>query len=131
MSGYVKTFQVEDKTNKLMSFCRDDEKLLQKYKAIWTKIEDLKNIELNALQVYDDRYIKTKRRIYSDKVYTNFCGLNIPGDDIECESFTVISIDSLLVHENKYYLQVYLDNCAYKIANKQMTDYLDENCFEV
>ena len=131
MSGYVKTFQVEDKTNKLMSFCRDDEKLLQKYKAIWTKIEDLKNIELNALQVYDDRYIKTKRRIYSDKVYTDFCGLNIPGDDIECESFTVISIDSLLVHENKYYLQVYLDNCAYKIANKQMTDYLDENCFEV
>ena len=131
MSGYVKTFQVEDKTNKLMSFCRDDEKLLQKYKAIWTKIEDLKNIELNALQVYDDRYIKTKRRIYSDKVYTDFCGLNIPGDDIECESFTVISIDSLFVHENKYYLQVYLDNCAYKIANKQMTDYLDENCFEV
>ena len=51
-------------------------------------------------------------------------------DDIECESFTVISIDSLLVYENKYYLQVYLDNCAYKIVNKQMTDYLDENLFE-
>ena len=42
MSGYVKTFKVEDKNNKLMSF-RWDEKLLEKYKAIWTKIEDLKN----------------------------------------------------------------------------------------
>ena len=41
MSGYVKTFKVEDKNNKLMSF-RWDEKLLEKYKAIWTKIEDLK-----------------------------------------------------------------------------------------
>ena len=41
MSGYVKTFNVEDKNNKLMSF-RWDEKLLEKYKAIWTKIEDLK-----------------------------------------------------------------------------------------
>ena len=39
------TFQVEDKINKLMSFHIGDQKLLQKYKAIWTKIEDLKNIE--------------------------------------------------------------------------------------
>ena len=51
-------------------------------------------------------------------------------DDMDCESFTVISIDSFFVYENKYYLQVYLDNCAYKIPNKQMTDYLDENLFE-
>ena len=58
MSGYVKTFK--DKNNKLIYFLIDDEKLLEKYKAIWTKIEDLKNIELNALPVYDDRYIKTK-----------------------------------------------------------------------
>ena len=40
------------------------------------------------------------------------------------------SFDSLLVYENEYYLQVYLDNCAYKIVNKQMIDYLDENVFE-
>ena len=49
----------------------------------------------------------------------------MPEHDKEWESFTVISIDSLLVYENKYYLQVYLDNCGYKIANKKMTYYLD------
>ena len=38
-----------------MSFRIDDEKLLEKYKTIRTKIE-LKNIVLNALPVYDDRY---------------------------------------------------------------------------
>ena len=38
-------------------------------------------------------------------------------DDIECEFLTVISIDSLLAYENKYYLQEYLDNCAYKIVD--------------
>ena len=54
----------------------------------------------------------------------------MPEDDIECESFTVISIDSLLIYENNYYLQVYLDNCVYKIVNKEMTDYLDDNLFE-
>ena len=42
----------------------------------------------------------------------------MPEDDIECESFTVISIDSLVVYEDKYYLQVYLGNCTYKIVNK-------------
>ena len=32
---------------------------------------------------------------------------------IKCESFTVISVDTLLVHKNKYYLQVCLDTFAY------------------
>ena len=54
----------------------------------------------------------------------------MPEYDAEYESFTVISIDSLLAWENKYYLKVYLDNCAYIIANKQMTNNLDENLFE-
>ena len=61
ISGYVKTFKVKegdkDKNNKLMSFCINDQKLLEKYKAIWTEIKNLRNIELNALPVYDDRYI--------------------------------------------------------------------------
>ena len=126
MSGYVKTFKVKEGNNKLMSFRIDDEKLLEKYKAIRIKIEDLKNIKLNALPVHDDRYIKTKIRTFGDKVYTNFRGLNVPEDDKECEYFTVISIDFLLVYDTKYYLQVYLDNCTYTIVNKQMADYLDE-----
>ena len=53
-----------------------------------------------------------------------FCGLNVPEDNIECESFTVMSIDSLLVYKNKYYLQVYFDNCAYKSIDKWMIGYL-------
>ena len=97
MSGYFKTFKVEDKNNELMPFHIDDEKLLEKYKAIWTKIENLKNIKLNSLPVYDHRCIKTIIRTCGDKVYTNFRGLNVPEDDIECESFTIISVDSLFI----------------------------------
>ena len=41
-SGYVKTLKVEDKNNELMFFYIVYEKILPKYKAIWTKIEDLK-----------------------------------------------------------------------------------------
>ena len=98
---------------------------------------------MNALPIYDDRYIKTKIRTYGNQVYTNFRGLNVSENDIECEPFIVISIDSLLVYENKYYrfftclilvykyyLQVYLDNCSYKIVDKRMIDYLGDNIFE-
>ena len=52
-----------------MSFCIDNEKLLEKYKTTQAKIEDLKIIELNALPVYHNTYIKTKIRTYVDKVY--------------------------------------------------------------
>ena len=65
-----------------------------------TIIECLKNIKLNALPVCDDRYIKNKIRAFDDKVYTKFCDLNVPEDDIECECFTVIAIDPLLLYEN-------------------------------
>ena len=48
MSGCVKIFKVKDgdknKSNKLVSFRIDDVKLLEKYKNIWTKITDFKNI---------------------------------------------------------------------------------------
>ena len=47
MSVHVKKFKVKDgdkdKNNKLLSFCIDKEKLLEKYEAIWTETEDLKN----------------------------------------------------------------------------------------
>ena len=84
--------------------------------------------KLDALPVFDDKYIKTKIRTCG-RVYTNFLGLNVLEDGVECEYFTVIFIDSLLVYDSKYYLRVYLDNSAYKIVNTQMIDYLDDNFF--
>ena len=58
-------------------------------------------VELNALPFYNDRYIKITIRKYSDKVYTNFRGLTVLEDDIECEYFRVIYIDLLLAYEGK------------------------------
>ena len=85
---------------------------------------------MNTSPVYNDKYIKTQLRTYTDKVYTNLHGLNVPQDHGEPESFTIISIDSLLACESKCYLQVYLDNLAYKIVDTQMIDYLDNTIFK-
>ena len=53
----------------------------------------------------------------------------MPEADVECKYATSVSTSSLLVYKYKYYLQVYLGNCAYKIMDKQMIDYVDNNIF--
>ena len=85
-----------------MYFGIDREKIFKKYKTIWIKTEDSKNIDLDILSVYDNIYIKTKLRTYGDKVYTNFHGLNVPEDGVEYKSFTITYIDSLLFSDSKY-----------------------------
>ena len=81
--------------------------------------------------------LKKKRRAFGDKVYTNFRGLNVPEADIECELFYIhfywlfaFIWKKVLVYENKYYLQVYLDNKAYnkvctcsKKINEKLSDW--------
>ena len=99
ISGYVNNFK--KKNNKFMILCIYDDKLLQKYKTIWIKTEELKNVELNTLSVYGKRYIKAKIRTDVDKVDINFYGLNMPEDNVEYKSFAIISIDFLLAYENK------------------------------
>ena len=44
-----------------MTYLRiNDDALLEKYETIWTTIQDLKIIVLDALPVYDDIYTKSK-----------------------------------------------------------------------
>ena len=108
MSGYVKTLKDQGGNkstyNKLMSLNTNDGKLSEKHETIQTKIEDLKNIELDALPVYDCGFIKTNIRIHGDNVSTKFRGLNVPEDNVKMRIF-YISIDSLLVYKSKYYLR--------------------------
>ena len=66
---------MEIKIKTIDLFLIDNERLLEKYKTIWVKIEDLKNIELKALSFYDNRYVKTKIRTHGDKIYTTVRGI--------------------------------------------------------
>ena len=116
MSGYVKTFN--HKVG-VMSFRIDDNKLSEKYKTIWTKIKDLKNTEMDAVPVYDDKHIKIKIT-YGEKVYANFCRLDVPEDDVKCKSFKLQILPA----------SIYIYNSAYKNVNTQMIDYVDYNFFE-
>ena len=82
------------------------------------------NIELNVLPACDDRCIKTKIKSSGNNIYTNFRASIVLEGDIECKSFTVISIESLLVYKNKYCLQVYLDKSVNEcLKSKQLRSF--------
>ena len=72
MIGYVKFFD----SNKTMSFKAIDNKLLKKYTKIWEGVSSLMNIKFDSKPVYgdNDKYIKTKIKLYGDEVDTNFQG---------------------------------------------------------
>ena len=69
----------------MISFHLKDEKLLKKYKAIWTKIEDLENMNLNVLHVSNKFKRRTKIKTFGDKVYTSFRSLiSLKIDNSKC-----------------------------------------------
>ena len=53
--------------------------------------------------MYNDKYIKTKTKIYNDRVYTNFQINKIPKDNEYCACLSVILLDSIFVNSNKEY----------------------------
>ena len=97
-----------DKNSKYMNHLVKDEKILKKYLKIQNKIRSLTKKELNCEPIYNDKYIKTKIKIYNDKVYTNFQHNKIPEDNKYCACLSVILLDSIFVNSNKeYYPQIF------------------------
>ena len=72
MSGYIKYFKNGGKN---MSFEIEDDNVYVKYNQIWNKIKDLLNVRLHSEPNYDDKYIKTKVKTFSDIINTLFSGM--------------------------------------------------------
>ena len=82
MIGYVKNVD----SNKTMSFKISDNKLLKKYNKIWEKVGNLMNVEFDSEPVYgyNDKYIKTKIKVYEARMNTNFQGKKLPKESASC-----------------------------------------------
>ena len=78
--------------NKTISLKVDDNKLLKEHNKIWEIISNLLNIEFDSEPVYgdNDKYIKTKIKMYEDRVNTNFQGKEIPKEDVSYKCFSYL-----------------------------------------
>ena len=100
MIGYVKYFY----SNKTMSF-KVDNKLLKEYTKIWENISNLMNIKFDSESVYgdNDKYIKTKMKLYGDKINTNFQGKKIPKENASYKCLSLIMLLHITMYRLCYY----------------------------
>ena len=125
MNAYAKYF---DEINKYMNLLVYDKKILEKYNKIWNKIKSLLKKELNSEPVYNDKYIKTKIKIYDNRVYTNFQNNKIPKDNEYCLCLSVILLDSIFVNSDKeYYPQIFLEEFKYMIKDRKIINTINDD----
>ena len=125
MIGYLKEFN----DSMTMSLRVDDSKLFKMYCKIWETIKGLLGIEFDSEPVYDDTdsYIKTKVKMYDNKVNTNFQGKETPKGDSFYKCLSLIMLDSVVKVGKKYYPQVFLEECKYVKRKNKMFNYINDD----
>ena len=98
MSGYIKYF---DDGGKNMSFKIEDADIFSKYNEIWNKIKMTLNVKFHSQPIYDEKYIKTKGKIFNDVINTVFSDNEIPKERNHCTRIAVINIDSVMKIDKK------------------------------
>ena len=125
MIGYAKYFD----DNKVMYFNVTDKKLLHKYNKIWKKVEELLNVKFESNPIYgeDDKYIKAKIKSYKDKVNTNFQGKKAPKENSSYKCLSIITLESIIKANKKYYPQILFDECKYEVNNKKVENLFNDD----
>ena len=76
---------------------------------------------------YDDKYIKTKIKRYSDSIITNFHNKKMPKQKVPCKCLSIIMLDSVIESDKKYYPQTFLEECKYVQEKIKLENYIDED----
>ena len=96
------------------------------------KTEKLMQIDFNTETTYgnDDKCIKTRIKTYKDSIITNFYNKNgskkIPEEKVPHKCLSIIILDSIIYAYEKYYPQVFLEECKYMQEKIKTKNYIDE-----
>ena len=133
MTGYISEFDEDKNKNTIaMSLNVNDKQLFKNYNNIWKKTERLMSINFDTKIVYgnDDKYIKTKIKTYKDSITTNFYNKygskKIPEEKVPHKCLSIIILDSVIYAYEKYYPQVFLEECKYVQEKIKTKNYIDE-----
>ena len=118
-----------------MSFRVTDNNLFEEYTKIWRGVGSLMNIDFDSEPAYGDidNYIKTKTKMYDNKVNTNFQGKEVPKENTSYDCLSLITLDSVIRVNKKYYPQTLLQEHRDNLINDDLeldTDSESYNKFE-
>ena len=87
------------------------------------------NINFESRPVYgdNDKYIKTKIKVYADSIITNFHKNKIPKEKAPCKCLSIIMLDSVIKRNKNYYPQILLDECKYVQEKVKTENFIDED----
>ena len=127
MTGYARRFD----ENAALSFKANNKQLQENNNKIWEKIEKLLKIDFESKPVYgdDDKYIKTKIKIYAGSVITHFQSKKMPKEKAPCKCLSIIMLDSVIKAKKKYYPQTLLEECKYE-QKRIKTENLNDDDWE-
>ena len=123
MTGYFRKFD----ENATMSFIINNKQLLKNYNKIWEKTENLMRTNFESKPVYgdDDKYMKTRIKMYAGSAITNSHNKKMSKEKAPCKCLSIIMIDSVIKANKKYYPKTLLEECKYvqeKIRTENYTD---------
>ena len=129
MIDYVRKFE----GNTIMSFKINNKQLLKKYNQIWKRAEQLLKREFDSKPVYgdNDKYIKTKIKIYNGSTITNNQCKKISKEKAPGNWLLIIMLDSVIKAKKKYYTQTLLQECKYEPKNIEMENLIDDDLEKV
>ena len=108
MTGYARKFD----ENATMYFRANNEQLLKNYNKVWEKVEKIMRIDFESKSVYgdDDKYIKTKIKIYASSMITNYHNKKIPKEKAPCKCLSLIMLDSVIKTKKSIILKHFWKN---------------------
>ena len=122
MNGYIKYFE---NGGKYMSFVFKGNDALDKYNEIRNKIKNTLNAKFHSIPVFDEKYAKAKVREFGGVIKANFLGDEIPKENVHYTCIACITTDSVTRMEKKFYRQVYLEECKYKMKKTKVTKFIE------
>ena len=82
-------------------------------------------LQFDSDPIYNNKYINTKIRSYNNDIKTNFRNIDnknnkLPEKNKPYKCVSLISLDSIIKINKKYYSQTLLQECVYKLMNKKV-----------
>ena len=98
--------------------------LLEKYNTVWDKSQRWYQKNFDSEPVCNKNYLKTKIKSHGDD-FTDFYNKKIPKLDSNHTSLAVVSLDSGLKKDDKYYPQVFSKEC--KCIKKKVVRHIHDS----
>ena len=85
-------------------------------------------IKFDSEPVYgdNDKYIKTKIKIYDGNVNTNFQNKGMPNEKASYKCLSITMLDSVVKVKKKYYPETLLEECKYEIKKAKRENLTDD-----